>query len=168
MPVSPLVIVAYDPTWPEQYEAERARVEAALGDLVLAIHHIGSTAVPGLPAKPTIDILVELRTLDLPEDRVATMERFGFEYRGEYGIPGRRYFSDGHSRHVHAFLADNPEVQRHLLFRDYLRAHPADAARYAALKRDLAERYKDDHAGYTEAKAPFIEAVIERAKSAGS
>lgn len=159
-----VIIHDYDSGWPRAYEAERARVEAILGDLVLAIHHIGSTAVPSLAAKPIIDILVELRTLDLPKERIAAMEQLGYEYRGEYGIPGRRYFSDRNRRHIHAFLAGHPKVEEHLVFRDYLRAHPAEAARYATLKRELAGRFQDDPTAYQEAKRPFIEAAIERAR----
>lgn len=159
------MVLPYDPVWPEVYETECARVEAALGDIVLAIHHIGSTAVPGLAAKPIIDMLIELRTIELPQDRIAAMEQLGYEYRGEYGLPGRRYFSDGRRRHVHGWQAGRLEINQHLLFRDYLRLHPAEAARYAALKRDLAERCKDDHDAYQEAKAPFIEAALERART---
>lgn len=163
----PVVVVEYDPGWPAAFRAERDRIAAALGGLAVEIQHMGSTAVPGLGAKPVIDIMLGLRSLDDVDACVAPMESLGYEYKGEYGIPGRHYFRlvrDGRRTHqVHTVVCDGDFWRRHLLFRDYLRAHPDEARRYYELKLELAERYRDDREGYTEAKSEFIEAAIERA-----
>lgn len=167
MDSDPVVVVEYDPRWPARFASERDSILAALDDLVTAVHHVGSTAVPGLAAKPIIDILVEARTADLSADQIVAMERLGYEYRGEAGIAGRRFFRKGQPRshHVHLFEHGHPEVEKHLLFRDYLRAHPEEAARYATLKRDLAARFGADRAGYTDSKDSFIAKVVERARA---
>ncbi len=153
-----VLIILYDPDWPALFEAEKSRLLAAAPEAVAGVHHVGSTSVPGLAAKPVIDVLLVLhRPLDDGEiDRVATG---GFEYRGEYRIAGRQYFSrrEAPAVHVHAFVADHPDIDRMVAFRDYLRAHPNTAREYEALKWDLAARL--DRASYTEAKTDFIRAV---------
>lgn len=160
-------VVPYDPRWPALFEAEARRLRDALGANVVEIHHVGSTAVPGLAAKPVLDILPVVSALDLVDEREPEMTALGYRARGEAGIAGRRYFvkdTDGRrTHHVHAYRAGHPAVARHLDFRDYLRAHPAQAERYASLKVRLAERFRLDAAGYTEAKRERIEALLEEA-----
>ncbi len=165
----PIEIVAYDPTWPARFEQERQRLEHALGSAAVAIEHIGSTAVPGLIAKPVIDMLVGLRDYPLQPERVAAAERIGYVYRGEFGIPGRQYFRRGSpdAHHVHAVLHGGGHWLRHVAFRDWLREHGEDAAHYGELKLRLAAEHRDDRARYTESKAEFIEDVLGRAGVGG-
>jgi GrpB-like predicted nucleotidyltransferase (UPF0157 family)/RimJ/RimL family protein N-acetyltransferase len=164
VPVAPLEVVAYDPTWPLRFEEERARIAGALVARAAAIEHIGSTAVPGLAAKPVIDILVGLRSPPLDEAGVRALESLGYDYRGEFGIPGRQFFRQGEPRshHVHAVALGGELWAVLLAFRDRLRDHPEEAARYASLKRELASRYAGERGSYTEAKGPFIEEILQR------
>lgn len=154
---APIEIRDYDPDWPVLFQRESAALRAACGDLLSEIHHIGSTAVPGLAAKPVIDILV---VLDRDADGlscVAPMARLGYEYRGANGIDGRHYFNKGrpHSHHVHMLVRGHAEITRMLQFRDHLRSHPDAAREYEALKRQLAQRFAGDRQAYTEAKTGF-------------
>ena len=161
----PVIVVDYDPAWPQLFEQLRDRVVAALGDLVVAVEHVGSTAVPGLPAKPIIDLDVVIPAIaDLPAaiERLATL---GYVHRGDLGIPGRKAFSrppDTPPHHLYVCARDSAELRRHLLFRDYLRSHPEDARAYGALKRQLAARFRDDREAYTEAKSAFVADILRR------
>jgi GrpB-like predicted nucleotidyltransferase (UPF0157 family) len=165
------VIIEYDPRWPALFEEERARLLATTGTLLAAIEHIGSTAVPGLAAKPIIDIMGGVRELGEVLRYVADLEGIGYEYVPQYEvyIPERRYFrmprtgQGPRTHHLHVVELTSTFWQRHLLFREYLRAHPAVAFEYADLKRRLAMEYGDDRRGYTDAKRPFIESIIVRA-----
>lgn len=163
----PVVVVEYDSAWPRLYEKESARLSAALDDVLVEIEHIGSTAVPGLAAKPVIDILAGLRALELQPPRIAAMEALGYEYLGEYGIPGRLYFRKGRPRshHVHAVLFGSNLWERHLAFRDYLRARPDEAKSYADFKRRLAMEVEGDRDRYTDGKDAFAEVLQERARA---
>jgi NAD-dependent deacetylase len=162
----PLEVVDYDPGWPARFEAEAVRVRAALGDDVVAVEHMGSTAVPALAAKPVIDISVGLRRAELSEDRVAAMERLGYEYLGENGLPGRLFFrrdeAGRRTDHVHAVEHEGGHWHRHRAFRDYLRAHPDEAERYAVEKRRLAAE-SVTHGEYWERKQPYVDALFARA-----
>jgi GrpB-like predicted nucleotidyltransferase (UPF0157 family) len=154
-------VVPYDSRWPAAFAAEARRIEAALGDIPIRLHHIGSTAVPGLCAKPVIDMLLEVADLNHLDARKLVLEALGYEAKGEFGIPGRRYFrrdaANGIRTHqVHAFVAATEAVNRHLAFRDYLRAHPAVAQAYGALKARLAEKFVLDPDGYMDGKDAFI------------
>ena len=168
-PSKPVEVVDWDERWARAYEAEREALAEALGPAALAIHHIGSTSVPGLAAKPVVDVLVEASGLAAVDAAAPRVEALGYEARGEYGMPGRRYFSrpagNGPAAHVHAFRSGDPRVERHLRFRDYLRAHPAEAARYAALKRELAAAHARDRDGYQAGKADFIGRALDRARA---
>lgn len=166
----PVVIVDYDPEWPAQYAAEADRIREALGDRIVAVEHIGSTAVPELAAKPIIDLMVGLRDLANAGGCVAPLERLGYEYVPQYeeSMPERRYFHKGPPRgrthHLHMVEVGSDFWERHLLFRDILRAHPETARAYGALKRELAGRHGADREAYTDAKTAFIAAAIERAR----
>jgi GrpB-like predicted nucleotidyltransferase (UPF0157 family) len=168
--LEPVEIAEYDPAWPAQYERESDLIARALGDLVVAIEHVGSTAVPGLGAKPIIDIMVGVRTLAEGERCIRPLERLGYEYRGEAGIPGRLYFrklTDGlRTHHIHMVEIGSDFWQRHLLFRDYLREHRQEAQDYYELKVRLAERFGTDRLGYNEAKSAFIESALAEARAA--
>jgi len=161
----PVVIVAYDPGWAESFERVRALVAAALGDLAVGIEHVGSTAVPGLDAKPIVDVDVVIRrAADLP--KVARrLAQIGYTHLGDLGIVGRDAFraaADLPRHHLFVCAAGAPPLQAHLILRDALRDDPALAAQYGALKRELAERYRDDRDAYTEGKSAFITAVLLR------
>lgn len=172
-----VVLAAYDDRWPALFAREKGRLEAALAPYVLAIEHVGSTAVVGLAAKPTVDILVGIFRLSDAPRLVARMEKLGYAYvpKFEQEIPERRYFHYPAARgeaglfHVHMVEVGSPFWERHLLFRDFLRGHAEAARDYEALKRKLAEVHGGDREAYTAAKSDFIlkaegEARAERAK----
>lgn len=161
----PIEIVDYDPSWPVRFEAMRARLAGALGATAVRIDHVGSTAVPGLAAKPIIDIQVSVPDVADAAAFKDAIEAQGFASR--MIEPGHHYFRPppGVPREyqVHVCTIGSDWEWRHLLFRDYLRADPETRAAYEALKRDLATRLTHDRIGYNDAKGPFIEAALERA-----
>jgi GrpB-like predicted nucleotidyltransferase (UPF0157 family) len=154
----PIVIVDYDPEWPRAFKAIRDRAAAAVGEVAVAIEHVGSTAVPGLAAKPVIDLVVVVE----PEDVQRAVERLvaiGYVHRGNLGVEGREAFSapeDDPRHHLYVSPTDSEELRAQLAFRDRLRRDRALAAEYVALKRDLAVTFRDDRPGYTEAKTDFV------------
>jgi GrpB-like predicted nucleotidyltransferase (UPF0157 family) len=163
-----IVVVEYDERWPEMFQQEAERLRAVFGPLLVDIHHIGSTSVPGLQAKPIIDMMPLVRDITQVDQLNEQMAALGYEAMGECGIPGRRYFRKGgnehRTHHVHAFQADHPEtVDRHLAFRDYLRAHPDTAREYGELKARLAQQFPDDIYGYMEGKDSFVKEVERKA-----
>ncbi len=151
-------IVEYDPAWPAAYRAERERLTPLLADGV-ELHHFGSTAVPGLAAKPVIDIIAFVDELDAPI--AVLVGRGGYQYPPAFNatLTHRRFLcypTAAHRTH-HLHLVDEPgELERRLRFRDRLRADPVLASEYVALKRALAERYSDDREAYTDVKGEFI------------
>jgi GrpB-like predicted nucleotidyltransferase (UPF0157 family) len=170
---TPIVIAAYDAAWPATYEAERRRIQRAIGEWLLQIEHVGSTSVPGLAAKPIIDIMPGLRSLADAPHIVPAMQSLGYQYVSEYEaqIPERRYFvrpggeenRGRHLFHVHAVETTSEFWRRHLAFRDWLRAHPEDCRAYAELKQHLAVQHGCDRDGYTSAKTDFIRGIERRA-----
>ncbi len=153
-------IVEYDPSWPARFEAEAVRLAEFVPDLKL--HHIGSTAVPGLAAKPIIDMMANLDDPDAPVP--ALVEQGGYQCPAGYNatLKGRRWLcrpSAAHRTHHLHLVVDRDELARHLHFRDALRSDSQIASEYATLKRDLAERMADDREGYTAAKAAFVKRV---------
>ena len=156
-------IQPYDPAWALRAAEEGERVRDALG--AESVEHIGSTAVPGLAAKPIVDFLAGLRSLELSSERISAMERLGYEFLGEYGLPGRLYFRKGAPRtfHVHAVEVGGDHWERHLAVRDYLRGHPSEAEGYAAEKRRAAEASGGDWETYCDEKAAYVEALERRA-----
>lgn len=155
-------------TWAAAFACEASAVSDALSDLPIEVHHIGSTAIPGIVAKPVIDMLGVVPAVEELDARAHRLAVLGYEALGEFGIPSRRYFrknapDDARTHQLHAFAMGSPEIQRHLDFRDYLRAFPADAAAYAALKQGLAGRCGNDMHAYSDGKTEFIRAVERRA-----
>jgi GrpB-like predicted nucleotidyltransferase (UPF0157 family)/predicted kinase len=157
-----VVISPYDPAWPTRYEAERARVAEALGDLATEIHHVGSTAVPGLAAKPIIDLLVAVPALHSGDVYAPYLQPLGYVFHDHPENTDRRYFSKGtpHTHHLHIIEAGSPALEVHLRFRDVLRARPDLLKKYAQTKRALAARYPDDRAAYTEAKSACVQEIL--------
>ena len=164
----PVIIVDYDPNWPQAFDQEHERIAGALANVagVLGIEHVGSTAVPGLAAKPIIDIMIGVDDLRVGERSVEPIVALGYEYKGEGGIPGRLYFRKGspRSHHIHLVEHGGDFWERHLLFRDLLREQPDLRDQYAALKWALAEQYGANREGYTEAKTPFIQSTLAQNK----
>lgn len=161
----PVEVVPYDPAWASRFEEWRIRLADAIGPAARRIEHVGSTSVPGLAAKPIIDIQV---SVDDPEDEasyVSAIERCGLVLRSRE--PGHRYFRPpagrGRDVHVHVCAVGSPWQRAHLLFRDYLRAHPAVRDAYAVLKRDLARHYAADRLAYTDAKSAFVLDALDAA-----
>jgi len=163
---APIAVVAYSSDWPARFAAERDALARVFPPCAFTIEHIGSTAVPGLDAKPTIDILIGAPSLPEIEARIGAMESLGYAYVPEHegALPERRFFAKpatGPRRfHVHAVRADSSFHAEHLRFRDALRADPALAAEYGALKRRLAVRHHPDREAYTDAKSAFIHSVV--------
>jgi GrpB-like predicted nucleotidyltransferase (UPF0157 family) len=166
----PVIIVEYNPQWLALYEEEKERILCLIGDKVVTIEHIGSTAVLGLGAKPIIDIMVAVQRLADAEECIELLTSIGYEYHpeGEVGFPERRFFHKGAPEaptyHLNMVELTSDFWERHLLFRDFLRAHPEVAGHYYQLKKELAAKYGSDREGYTEAKTPFIEPVVARAR----
>jgi GrpB-like predicted nucleotidyltransferase (UPF0157 family) len=161
-------ILPYDPDWAVQFAAEADRLRAVLDpDLVVGIEHFGSTAVPGLAAKPIIDILIAVASLARAKaTMIAPILALDYVYWAENPKPDRMFFVKGmppygerRTHHVHISEPHGEMWRRRLAFRDYLRSNPAEAGRYEALKRDLATRFKDDREAYTDAKSAYLEAV---------
>jgi GrpB-like predicted nucleotidyltransferase (UPF0157 family) len=161
----PVVVVPYDPGWPATFAQLRERIAAALGELAVGIEHVGSTAVPGLDAKPIIDIDVVIRHAEDLGATAARLAALGYTHLGDLGIAGRDAFRaapDLARHHLYVCAAGSAALQAHLTLRDALRTDAVLAAAYAALKRELAERYRDDRDAYAEGKSPFITALLLR------
>ncbi|MGI0525120.1 GrpB family protein [Rhizobium giardinii] len=155
----PVIIVPYDPAWPAIFVQIRDKVLAALGSTALAVEHIGSTSVPGLDAKPIIDIDVIISTETDLSTAISKLSKAGYTYEGEKGIEGRHAFAQPSrlpAHHLYVCAAGNPELRRHIAFRDFLRANPDTAKSYGVLNKCLAEKFGPDREGYTNAKEEFI------------
>ncbi len=155
-------IVDYDPSWPDTFDEHRRRILDAIGPTARTVEHIGSTAVPGLAAKPIVDIMV---TVDDPEDEAAylhPLEEAGYVLRVREA-DHRMYRTPERDVHVHIWRDGSDNEERHLVFRDHLRSNPDDRDAYAALKRSLAGQWRDVNY-YAEAKGPFIRQTVESAR----
>ncbi|MRC26954.1 GrpB family protein [Bacillus thuringiensis] len=162
-----IVVVPHENHWSEKFQMEAKRLKSAMSETV-KIHHIGSTSVPGLAAKPIIDMIMEVENIERVDRWNERFIELGYIVKGENGISRRRYFIHGteekRSYHLHVFEKGNPEIVRHLVFRDYMMAHCEEAEAYATLKKELAEKYTYDSALYTEGKNEFVRNVDEKAK----
>ncbi len=165
--LDPVVLVQDRGEWPLMFECEAALIRCALGASVVRLEHIGSTAVPDLVAKPVIDIDVAVAR-ELEPSEILRLAVIGYTFLGEYGLAGRAFFRKGdpYTHHLHVFVDGHPELQRHLVFRDWLLAHSQSRREYAVVKKRLARRLRDDRAAYTAAKAPFIVATLQQAMAA--
>lgn len=163
-PTTPIEIVEPDPAWPARFEQLRGRLAGALGDVARRIEHVGSTSVPGLPAKPIIDVDVHVQDTEAEEAYVPALERMGatLVIREPWWNGHRMLITPGGAANVHVFPADAPEPLRHLLFRDWLRTHPADRELYARAKRDLAVSTAESPVDYNLAKNEVIDDIYGR------
>ena len=160
-----IVIVDYDPAWPAVFESLRARVADALGSLALGIEHVGGTAVPGLAAKPIIDLDVIVAHPFHIAEAIERLEEIGYRHRGDEGILGREAFdhpSQCPLHHLYVCAVGSLALRHHLALREVLRADCALAAEYAALKRALAARFGEDREAYAQAKSAFIDQIYMR------
>lgn len=162
-------IVSYDSNWAKSFQAEAEEIRAILGQEVVAIHHIGSTSIPNLSAKPIVDLLVEVRDIEKIDAFNERMSQLGYLPKGEAGTPGRRFFIKGdevhRTHHIHTLTTGHPDVERHLNFRDYMIAHPEDAQAYGCLKQELARRFPTDIDSYIAGKDGFIKKMDRRAQA---
>jgi len=166
-------VKSYDVGWAAAFEVEAAALSRVFGASLVAIHHVGSTSIQGLLAKPIIDILVVLNEIETIDQFSGAMEGLGYRVRGECldavipGTPGRFYFTKDtggvRTHHVHVCALGHDEIADKLAFRDYLRAHPRRAAAYGSLKQHLALAYRQDNIGYMRGKDAFIKTVLEEA-----
>ena len=165
----PIIIADHNAAWAARFEAERVLLTRVFEGAVVDIEHVGSTAVPGLAAKPIVDIMLGAQTLDVVEARIPALEANGYEYVDIYEdvMPERRYFRKNdngvRSVHLHSVVTDDAFWRRHLHFRDYLRANPEAAAEYQSLKRGLAEKHRMDPEAYMDGKSAFIQAIERKA-----
>ncbi|MGI9625305.1 MAG: GrpB family protein [Longimicrobiales bacterium] len=157
-----VVVVNYDPEWPQAFEALRSTIWDAVSDIAVSVEHVGSTAVPGLSAKPVIDIDVVVDE-GVVAAGVSRLSSLGYEHRGDLGIPGREAFRsppDTPRHHLYLCIAGSPALANHLAVRDYLRANPVAASDYSDLKRRLASEHPKDIDSYVEAKSDFLVGIL--------
>ena len=166
MKTSRVIVLPYDKAWKPAFEAIKAEVEAALGELAVAVEHVGSTSVEGMSAKPCIDLDVVIADYGVFPEAVARLAAIGYVHEGNLGIEGREAFDYKDKPHLckhHLYVCpmDSPELRRHVVFRDYLRAHPEAAAKYSAVKEEAARLYPHDIDGYMAYKAGVIAQLYE-------
>lgn len=167
-----IVLAPYDANWAKQFQQEREILHGIFGELAADIQHFGSTSVPGLMAKPIIDIMVVVYDIGLVDGLNERMNALGYEARGEHGIAGRRYFvkftddgSGNHTHHIHAYQEGHPHISGELLFRDYLRVSAQARKQYQQVKMEAAKRYRHSPQAYTEAKTECVRRLTEEALS---
>ncbi|MCP8615804.1 GrpB family protein [Salirhabdus salicampi] len=160
-------VIPYQENWRRKFEAEAHNLKSLFGTNSQNIYHIGSTSIPNMSAKPIIDILVEVKSLEQVDKQNNEMIKKGYKSFGEHGIPDRRFIIKGgvkRTHHIHVFPEGNMEIERHLSFRDYLISHPKEALQYCQLKEELAVRYPFDIDRYMKGKDSFIKSIDRRAK----
>ncbi|OAQ64933.1 grpB protein domain-containing protein [Pochonia chlamydosporia 170] len=164
--MSGIVIRDYDVRWTETFEKLRQQILTTLGGLIQGVEHVGSTSVPGLPAKPIIDLDVIIANKDKLDSVISGLATLGYSHEGDLGIPGREAFATpagAPAHHLYVCVQDNAELLRHIAFRDYLRANPEMALEYGELKRILAAKHGTNRGAYAEDKSKFSLGVLELA-----
>ena len=159
-------VVAYDPAWATTFASIKETVTSALGPLAQRVEHVGSTSVPGLWAKPIVDIDVVIQSWASLPDTITALGSLGYVHQGDQGIKEREAFKSpagAPSHNLYVCSADSRELKRHVTFRDYLRIHADAVSEYAELKKKLAEEFRHDIDGYCEAKTHFIEGILTKA-----
>jgi len=157
----------YNPKWKDLFVQESDLISSAISEFLVDIQHIGSTAIPDIVSKPIIDVAAAIDSLENIEKIIAPLEKIGFIYRGEQGIPDRHLFVKGgeefRTHHLHVMFKEHHEWKKHLVFRDYLLEHPEEARQYSELKKKLEKEYKEDREAYTDSKTTFINGILEKA-----
>lgn len=161
-------VIPHNPNWHNLFDVESPQIVIALGKNVIAIHHIGSTSIGTIYAKPIIDILVEVSSIDKVDEQNSSMQLLGYQCMGEFGIKERRFFLKDNpagvrTHHIHVFEANSAQISRHLAFRDYLSTHLKDSQAYSILKQTLAKKYPHDIEGYMDGKYDFIQEIDRKA-----
>ena len=160
-------VVDYRPEWEKMFQEEEKKIRKILGKNCIAVYHIGSTSIKGLPAKPIIDIMPVVKDISLVDAHDPEFRALGCDCRGEFGIPGRRFYAKGgdhRTHHIHIFeKSSKADIKRHLAVRDYLRSHPDTAREYAELKKNLAARYPHDNDGYCDGKDAYMKELEQKA-----
>lgn len=171
-PTVPVELKPHDRLWASAVATEAERLAVALGEELLAVHHVGSTAIPGIVAKPTLDIVPVVRSLDALDAARPDIEALGYRWWGEYGLAGRRFCTlddpaTGKRRvHLHCYETGAAAIRRHLAFRDYLLAHPELARQYEAVKRRCFEQHQASSHDYSTCKGDWIRRIEAEALAA--
>ncbi len=159
-------VCSYNEKWPQKFREEAEKLHLIFGNEVVDIHHIGSTSVPGLKAKPIIDIMPVVKDINNVDNYTKAMQEIGYAPKGENGIPGRRYFQkggDNRSHHVHIYQVGSNEIIRHLAFRDYLKTHRVEMRNYGEVKEKLAKQFPYDIESYITGKDDLVKELEQRA-----
>lgn len=166
LPSGQIQLSPYESQWQTRFLREKDQLQSSIGEYVLDIEHLGSTSIPGMLAKPILDIGIAVAAFEEAVRCIPPMEKLGYTYKGENGIPRRHYFVKGEPRthHVHMFEIESQEWRSHLLFRDYLIKNPATAGEYARLKQELAKQFATEGEAYQAGKDGFIKAVLHKAR----
>ncbi|TRZ36296.1 GrpB family protein [Niallia circulans] len=161
-----IAVCTYKEEWRFLFEEEKREIKKIFGHELLEIHHIGSTSITGMKAKPVIDIMPVVKNIHNVEKFYNELAELGYEAKGENGIPGRRYLQKGgdeRTHHVHIYERDNKDILRHLAFRDYLRVNKEDATQYGDLKEALAKKYPNNITAYIMGKHELTTALEQKA-----
>ncbi len=164
-------VVHYDPNWPRIFEKEAQQIKQALGSNCLEVHHIGSTSILGLSAKPVVDILPVVKDIRAVDYFAKKMEEIGYRARGEFGIPFRRFFQKGFPEptcNIHVYELDDSEIDMYLKFRNWMRENPVDALDYQNLKLKLAAKYPHDILKYCLGKDAFVASIVAKTGFSGN
>ena len=161
-----LRVSPYRKEWKLLFEIEKRDIEKAIGDYIEDIQHVGSTSIPGMPAKPILDIAIAVKNFEEARVCIEPLCGMGYAFKGENGIPRRHYFLKGEpcTHHIHLLEKDSEEWKKLILFRDYLRSNQNTAEEYKKLKHNLSERLQGDRKAYQAAKSDFVEAVIRKSR----
>jgi len=164
---NPIVVEPYNPNWAKEFKRIEAFLLPHIGDLIIGIHHVGSTSVPGLSAKPIIDFDIEIADMNIFQKIKERLETLGYRHEGDYGIIGREVFKRNISDefmgyHMYVCPSGSEEFKRHIKFRDSLRTDPDAVAEYGTLKMNLAAKYIDDIDAYVDGKAGLIKKILAR------
>ncbi|MDP4086547.1 MAG: GrpB family protein [Bacillota bacterium] len=155
----------FNENWAHMYQVETQLLKAIFGDEIIRFEHFGSTSVHGMKAKPVIDMMCIVKNIRKIDKFNEKMSSLGYDVAGEWGIEGRRLFRKGgenRSHHIHFYQFDNPQIKRHLIFRDYLRSHPEEVVRYSNFKEELTKRFENTR-DYSPAKKSFVKEMEQRA-----
>lgn len=162
-----VVVTEYNDKWDQMFKEEAQKIKEIFADELIDNYHIGSTSVPGLKAKPIIDMMPVVKDIEKIDSFNEQMEGLGYECMGELGMTGRRYFrkgGDNRTHQVHVFQSDNKQdIHRHLAVRDYLRTHPEAVKQYGNLKENLAKQFPKDIEEYMDGKDAFVKELEKRA-----
>jgi GrpB-like predicted nucleotidyltransferase (UPF0157 family) len=164
VPGGKVILVPWTEQWEKEFISEKQEIETQVGPFFLAIHHIGSTAVKNLSAKPIIDIAIEIKDKDNAIACIQGLEELGYVYKGETALPERYYLTKGTPRthQIHMFHKGNHYIRKHLAFRDYLRINEDDRKRYEQLKVRLANTHSNDRIAYSDAKTDFVKEILQK------